>query len=119
MEYLAVQIILLAVSIYLVERLTKLFYIEDFLYSLLAAFVLALVNSFIRPVLLFISFPINFLTLGLFTFFVNGFCLQIAAMLIPKFKVKGCFSAALAALLISLVKMLLTNLKFGRKCELS
>lgn len=91
MEYLAVQIILLAVSIYLVERLTKLFYIEDFLYSLLAAFVLALVNSFIRPVLLFISFPINFLTLGLFTFFVNGFCLQIAAMLIPKFKVKDVF----------------------------
>lgn len=110
MENFAIQVIILAISIYLVERVTKLFFIEDFLYSMLAAVVLALVNSIVRPVLLFISFPINLLTLGLFTFFINGFCLQIAAIFIPKFKVNGCFSAALAALLISLVKMLLVNL---------
>ncbi|MDY6915826.1 MAG: phage holin family protein [Candidatus Cloacimonadota bacterium] len=112
MENFAIEVIVLAVSIYLVERLTRLFYVNDFLYSLLAAVALALVNSFLRPVLLFISFPINFLTLGLFTFFINGFCLQIAAWFIPKFYVRGCFSSSIAALLISLVKMLFYNLMY-------
>jgi len=106
------QFLILTFSIYAVGRLTGLFEIDNFFAAIIAAFVLALVNVTIKPVLVFISFPITFITFGLFTFFVNGFCLLIVAKLVPKFKLRGCFTAAIAALLISLVNSLLTKLIF-------
>ncbi|MDA3813913.1 MAG: phage holin family protein, partial [Candidatus Cloacimonetes bacterium] len=78
-------------------RLTGLFVIDNFFAAIIAAFVLALVNIIIKPVLVLISFPITFITFGLFTFFVNGFCLLIVSKLVPKFRLRGCFTAAIAA----------------------
>ncbi len=107
---LILQLLILSFSIYVVGRLTGLFEIDDFSAAIVTAFVIALVNVTIKPILVFISFPITFLTFGLFSFFVNGFCLLIVAKLVPKFKLKGCFTAAFAALLITLVNSLLTKL---------
>jgi len=112
MQNTILQFLILSFSIYAVGRLTKLFTIDDFFIAIIAAFVLALVNVTIKPVLEFISFPITFITFGLFTFFVNGFCLLIVSKLVPKFKLQGCFTSAIAALLISLVNSLLTKLIF-------
>ena len=110
MQDVILKFLILSFSIYAVGRLTGLFEIDNFFSAIIAAFVLALVNITIKPVLLFISFPITFLTFGLFTFFVNGLCLLIVAKLVPKFKLKGCFTSAIAALLITLVNSLLTKL---------
>lgn len=104
--------LILSFSIYAVGRLTGLFEIDNFFAAIIAALVLALVNITIKPVLEFISFPITFITFGLFTFFINGFCLLIVSKLVPKFKLRGCFTSAIAALLITLVSSLLTKLIF-------
>ncbi len=107
---LILQLLILSFSIYAVGRLTGLFVIDDFPVAIVTAFVLALLNITIKPILVFISFPITFLTFGLFSFFVNGFCLLIVAKFVPKFKLRGCFTAAITALLITLVNSLLTKL---------
>ena len=105
-----IRILILAFSIYLVGKITKLFYVEDFFVAIITAFVLAIVNAIIRPILHIFFFPIHILTLGLFIFFVNGLCLIIVSKIVPKFKIKGCFTAAIAAILISLVNMFLESI---------
>lgn len=112
MQDTILKFIILSFSIYAVGRLTRLFIIDNFLAAIAVALVLALVNITIKPVLNFISIPITFITFGLFTFFINGFCLLIVSKLVPKFKLQGCFTPAIAALLITLVNSLLTKLIF-------
>ena len=107
MNLIIIKFLILAFSIYLVGKATRLFYVEDFFTALFAAVILALVNTIVRPVLIFLTIIPTILTLGLFLFLINGFCLLIVSKLVPKFKVQGCFTAALASILISIVKMLL------------
>lgn len=72
-----------------------------------AALALALVNAVVRPVLLFLTFPITVLTLGLFYLVVNGLAFGLAAALVPGFRVDGLWSATLGALIVSLVSWVL------------
>jgi len=107
MNEFVIKILILACSIYLVGRLTKLFIVEDFITALISALILAVVNAVVRPFFILITLPLTILTFGLFLFLINGFSLIIVSSLVPKFKIHGCFTAALAAILISLVNIIL------------
>jgi putative membrane protein len=72
-------------------------------YTLLAALVLGLVNAIVRPVLVFLTLPITLLTLGLFIFVLNAFCLWLTSRLVPGFAVHGFVASVLGALVISIV----------------
>jgi putative membrane protein len=100
------RLLILALSIYLVGKITKLFIVEDFLTAIITALVLALVNLIIRPVLVLLTFPLTILTLGIFLLFVNGLCLIIVSALVPRFKIAGCLNSAIAALLISVTNLI-------------
>lgn len=110
MNDFAIRLIILAASIYLVGKLTRLFHVKDFLTAIIAALLLALVNLVVRPVLIILTIPLTILTFGLFLFFINGFMLLLVSKLVPTFKVYGCFTAALSAFLISLVNLFLHRL---------
>jgi len=101
------RILILALSIFLVGKITKFFIVEDFLTAIITALVLALVNVIIRPVLVLLTFPLTILTLGIFLLFVNGLCLIIVSALVPRFKIAGCINSAIAALLISVTNLIL------------
>ena len=77
-------------------------------YTLLAALVLGLINAIVRPVLVFLTLPITLLTLGLFLFVLNAFCLWLTARLVPGLDVRGFGAAFLGALVISAVSWILT-----------
>ncbi len=106
MEEFALKILAVALAIHVVGRVTKLYKVEDFLTSIVSALLLAVVNVVIRPILIFLTFPITILTLELFLLFINGFMLMIVSALIPKFKIEGCFTAAIASIFISLFTLL-------------
>ena len=101
------RLLILALSIYLVGKITKLFIVEGFITAIITAIILALVNVIIRPVLVLITFPLTILTLGIFLLFVNGLCLIIVSALVPRFKIVGCINSAIAALLISVTNLTL------------
>lgn len=65
-----------------------------------AALALGLVNAVVRPVLVFITFPITLLTLGLFYFVVNGAAFGLAAALVPGFSIDGFGWAMLGAIVV-------------------
>lgn len=102
-----------ALIIFLLASVTDgwLISVNGFAYALLAAFVLGLVNAFIRPIVMLLSIPLRILTLGLFTFVVNALMLMlVSAVLRPNFEVMGFWRAVLAALIISVVSALLSRL---------
>ena len=68
----------------------------------IGAAVLGFVNTFVRPVLTFLTFPLTILTLGLFYFVVNGAAFALAAALVPGFDVRSFVSAMLGALVTGL-----------------
>ena len=73
---------------------------------LLAALVLGFINSFIRPALLFFTFPITVFTFGLFALVINALMIMLTAALVPDFEVKSFGSALLAALIMAILSML-------------
>jgi putative membrane protein len=99
--------LVLAVALYVTVRLVPGVSVSSDVVLLVAALVVGLVNATIRPVLALLSLPLTIVTLGLFYLVVNGACLMIAAALVPGFRVEGCASAILGALIMSLVGWLL------------
>ncbi len=59
----------------------------------MAGLLLGLVNAIVRPVLVVLTFPITLLTLGLFLFVLNAFCLWLVAVFVAGFHVAGFWSA--------------------------
>ena len=74
------EIIGYSVSFYLVSKMFKSFCINsnyEYLYSLLAAFIIYILNKTVRKVLFFITIPITAISLGTFYFVINTFILKI------------------------------------------
>ncbi len=76
--------------------------------AVVGSILLGLVNAIIRPFVLLITLPINLLTLGLFTFVVNGFMLWLVSILIKGFDIQNFGTAILAALLITIISSLIS-----------
>jgi putative membrane protein len=95
---------------------------------LVVALVLALVNSYVKPILKALSFPITLLTMGLFAFVLNAILLLAVAFLVDKIDIKftiGGFppgftadtfvGALLGSIVISVVSVLLGLVDRGRR----
>lgn len=65
--------------------------------------VLALLNTFVRPILVILSIPFTCLTMGLFLIVINTALFALAAWLVPSFSVAGFWAAVVGAIAISLV----------------
>ena len=89
--------------------LPDLIQVTGFQAALLAALVLALVNAFIRPVVVVLTIPFNVMTLGLFTLVINALMLYLVGWTVDGFNVAGFWQAIAAALLISVVSTFLTK----------
>ena len=96
------------VTLLFVAQLVPGFVVETFWSALIAALVLGLVNAVIRPVLLILTLPINFLTLGLFTFVINALMLLLVSHIVKGFTITS-FAAALVGGIVLWLVSLLTN----------
>ena len=96
-----------AVALFVTVRLVSGVSVASYGVLAVAALVIGLVNALVRPVLTILSFPLTILTLGLFYLVVNGACFALAAALVPGFRVEGCGTAIIGALVMSIVGWLL------------
>ena len=78
-----------AVSLLLLDFLLPGIKIDGITASLLAAAAIGFVNATIKPAIKLISLPLTFLTFGLFSLVVNGFCFWLASAIVPGFHVYG------------------------------
>ena len=78
--------------------------------ALIAALILGLVNTLIRPVLLLLTLPVTVLSLGLFILVINGFMFWLVAQWVDGFHVDNFLSAIGGALLYSVISWALSTL---------
>ena len=86
--------------------------VEDGTAAVIGALVLGFANAFIRPILVVLTLPITFLTLGLFVWVVNAFMLKLTAAFVPGFKVEGFWAAMVGSLLLGILNVAV-SLFFG------
>ncbi len=83
--------------------------------ALIAALVLGLVNTLIRPLLVLLTLPVTLLTLGLFIFVINALMFWAVSQLVGGFHVAGFWSAFGGAILYSIISWILSALILQEK----
>jgi len=99
--------LLSSLGLLITSKLVSGFEIKSFGHALITSAVVGLLNLVFRPILLFLTLPINILTLGLFTFVVNAIVLKMASGLLKGFNIKSWTTAIIGALVLALVNMFL------------
>ncbi|MCW5665120.1 MAG: phage holin family protein [Piscinibacter sp.] len=94
-----VRWLLLAAALLLVANLYPGVVVKSFGSAMIAAFVIGLFNTLLRPLLVLLTLPVTLLTLGLFLFIINALMFWAAAEVLDGFSVTG-FAAALIGSLI-------------------
>ena len=102
-----IRILANAVALAVGARLLKGVVVEDFVRALLVAVVLSLLNATLGNILDFITMPLRFLTLGLFSFVVDAAILLLAAYFIKSFSVDSFKSAFFLAIIVAIVNSLI------------
>ncbi|MCF7843788.1 phage holin family protein [Candidatus Gracilibacteria bacterium] len=75
--------------------------------ALLTAIVLAVINHTIKPIFMLISIPVNLVTLGLFSFVINGFMILLADKLVPEFAIPSLLMAIYFSIVLSVINWVL------------
>lgn len=78
-----------SVAVYVTAQLLKGVEIKNFWAAIFVAALLALVNIFVRPVLLFLSLPFTIITFGLFIFVVDALLIMLVDYFVKGFTVKN------------------------------
>jgi putative membrane protein len=81
--------------------------VTSFVAALIAAFVIGLLNTIVRPIFVILTLPLTVLTLGLFLFVINALMFYMASGLLEGFKVKGFTAALIGSLLYSVAGMVI------------
>jgi putative membrane protein len=100
----------------------------DWWQVILVALILAVINTYVKPIVKALSFPISLLTLGLFSFVLNALLLLLVAFIAkqvdvnftiggfpPDFTADAFVGAILGSIVISIVSIVLGMLDRGRR----
>ena len=80
--------------------------VSGFYIALIAAVILGILNLTIRPILYILTLPINLLTFGLFSFFINALLFWFVSTFVQGFEVEGILSALAGSIIVSLASWL-------------
>ena len=119
MATLVVKWLVNALAIFIVGQFLPGIHVPDYMTALWVALVLGVVNAVIRPILLLVTLPINILSLGLFTFILNGLMFWLATKFVSNFTVDGFWWAVLGALVVSAIATGLDRIFFGKKRKIN
>lgn len=101
------KLVVNAIAFYVVGYLVPGMMLDSWQALVVVSVVWGLITMILRPILVFLTLPINVLSMGLFTFVLNALLILLTANLVEGFEVRGFGVALLAALLLSLVNMVL------------
>ena|SRR5918993_263974 len=105
-----IRLLITAAAAYGLSMILKGVHIPDFKDALILAIVLALLNTFIKPLLVLLTLPFTIITLGLFLFVINAIIILLADGLMDGIKIDGFLWALIFSLVLSFVTSLLHSL---------
>lgn len=110
------KILLTALAVFVLANILPGVKVADYLTAVIVALVIALLNMFVRPLIIFFTLPATIVTLGLFLFVINAVIILLADKLIEDFKVVGFFDAFVFSILLSILRsFLLSFIKEGKR----
>ena len=98
---LLIRLFITAAVAYGLSIILKGVHIPDFIDALILAAVLALLNTFIKPILVILTLPITIITMGLFLFVINALIILLADRLMDGIRIDGFWWAAIFSLILS------------------
>ena len=104
-----IKLILSAALVVVLASLLPGIAVSNYISAIIVAVVLALLNTFIKPLLIFFTLPATIVTLGLFLFVINAIIVLMAGSLVSGFYVSGFWTALLFSLLFSLFQSALSK----------
>ncbi len=84
--------------------------VDGLLTAVVVAVVLGVINTFLKPVLVFMTLPITVVTFGLFLLVINALMILLVDKLVPGFEVQNFWWALLFSLIVSVVNAFLNSL---------
>lgn len=96
--------------LFVVEYLVPGFRLASIQTAVVAAIVIGIVNTLIKPILQLIALPISILTFGIAAFLINVGLLYLTSKVIPGFYIAGFTTAIIASIVLSLVSWFLNKL---------
>lgn len=104
---LIIRWLLLACALVLLTQLDPGIQVRSFGSALWAAFIIGLLNAFVRPLLILLTLPVTVLSMGLFLFVINALTFQMASGLLDGFHVQGFWHALLGSVLYSVFSLVI------------
>jgi putative membrane protein len=101
------KLLISAVAFYVTVYLIPGVVIGGWSTLLVVSVVWGVLAMLVRPLLILLTLPVNIMTLGLFTLVINGALVLMTAKLVDGFSVDGFGTAVLAAILLSVINMIL------------
>jgi putative membrane protein len=105
-----IRLLITALGVILTSYLLPGVHVENFLSAIVLALLLALLNVTLKPILIIITIPVTFLTLGLFLLVINALMILLADAIMPGFVVDGFWWAVLFSVVLWIINSLLRNL---------
>lgn len=105
-----IRLAISVLALFIVDYIIPGFDLRDFWTAVVAAIVIGVVNTVIRPVLQIITLPISILTLGISAFLINVLLLYLSSKIVPGFYIENFWTAILASIAMSLVNWFLHKL---------
>lgn len=101
-----IRLILVGLVVYMVPALLSDIHVASITSAIIVAFVMSILNNFVKPILTILSLPITILTLGLFYLVLTVFIVYICDALVGGFKVEGFIQPLLFSFILSIVNSL-------------
>jgi putative membrane protein len=110
MSYMIRLLINMAAILLIAYFLPAIMWVDNWWAALAAAFLLGIVNTLLRPLLILLTFPMTLFTFGLFLLVINGLMLWLVSAFVGGFHVNGFWGSVLGAILLSIISWLLGKL---------
>ena len=98
-------------ALYIVSSIIPGVVIKDLWSAIVAAVVIGVINTFLKPILIILSLPVTILTFGVFAFFINVFLLYLASSIVEGFTITDFPSAIIASIALFFVSWFLHKLE--------
>jgi len=104
-----IRIIVIAAISYGLSRVLSGIHVRDFWTAIVFAVVLAILNTFIKPILVVLTLPVTIVTLGLFLFVINAILVLLASKFVTGFGIDSFWWGLLFSLILSFVTAFVNN----------
>lgn len=96
-----------SIAVYITGKLLDGVKLESFLTAIVVAILLAVVNTFVKPLIVFLTLPLTIVTLGLFLLVINAGMLMLVDAMVSSFKIRSFGWALIFSIILSLINSLL------------